>query len=172
MTTIFLGKKQMNTGKGLYRIFVMAVLASLLSGCGFSANMNTVNHEGKPTRAGWDVVHLKTYQVTGQVVDIQGKPVRDCQVFLIKRQLDTPGTYSPRDDINVLKESYVGTTDSEGQYSLTFEPGAANDLWLTFNSESGRFDSKAVRLNDKMGDTLLDYPGKNPVIVNVVLDKI
>lgn len=170
MTIIFLKRKQKITGKGLFRIFVMFALAGLLSGCGFGSNVNTLTMEGKPRMASWDVVHLKTYQVTGRVLDKHGNPVPDCQVFLIKRQMKKAETSTAKDEINLLKEIYAGTTDSEGRYLLTFEPGKANDLWLAFNGGKDRFESKAVRLNDKMGNKILDYPGKNPVVVNVVLE--
>ena len=170
MTTISFKEKLAITGQGLSRLFVMAVLAGLLSGCGASSNMNTLTTQGAPRMACWDVVHLKTYQVTGQVLDISGNPVPDCRVYLIKRRMEKAETFTQKDNIDLLKELYAGTTDSEGNYFLTFEPGGANDLWLAFNAEKAPFEPKTVRLNDKIGNTLLDYPGTNPVVVNVVLE--
>lgn len=130
--------------------------------------MNTLTSQGEPKMANWDVVHLKSYHVTGQVLDIAGNPVSDCRIVLVKRRMQKAATFTERDNIDLLKEIYVGTTDSEGQYFLTFEPGGANDLWLAFNAD--RFEPKSVRLNEKMGNTLLEYPGNNPVVVNVVLE--
>jgi len=114
-------------------------------------------------------IHLKPYNVTGQVLNQKGTPVQNCQVYLIKRTINPT---SDRDDnIKGMKQNHIVDTDSEGQYYLTFEPGESNDIWLTFMDREGLYDSRSVRLNEKIGNSLLEYPGNNPISINIVLEQ-
>jgi len=149
----------------------VAVLVFLAAGCGLSPNMNTIYSQGEPRVFAGDLIHLKQYQVTGQVFDLTGRPVKGCQVFLIKRHISKVGSAEVKKEaIRLIKNSPVALTDSEGQYFMTFEPGEANDIWLAFSDGQSRFEDRSVRLNEKLGNTLLEYPGNNPVYLSVVLE--
>ena len=116
-----------------------------------------------------NTIHLKQYSVTGQITDQTGSPVPGCRVYLVKRTLNPAS--NKEDNIKILKENHIVDTDSEGQYFLTFEPGKSNDLWLSFVDPRGNYDPRSVRLNEKMGDSLLNYPGNNPISINIVLEQ-
>ena len=114
-------------------------------------------------------LHPKPYCVTGQVLNQQGAPVQNCQVYLVKRTINPLSNQGG--NIQDVKQIPVGETDSEGQYYFTFEPGESNDLWLIFMDGEGRYDPRSVRLNEKMGSSLLEYPGNNPLSINIVLEQ-
>jgi hypothetical protein len=143
----------------------------MAAGCffGCSTNPNTGSIIPSPdthVMSAMSTIHPKPYSVTGQVLNQQGTPVRNCQVYLVKR------TINPT--INRIKDvtqTPVSETDSEGQYYLTFEPGENNDLWLTFMDGEGRYEPRSVWLNEKIGNSLLEYPGNNPIAINIVLEQ-
>ncbi len=142
----------------------------MAAGCLFSCSTNP--HTGSIIPSSdthvmsvMSTIHNKPYSVTGQVLNQQGVAVQNCQVYLVKRTI-----HATTNQILAVKQTPVSETDSEGQYYLTFEPGASNDLWLTFMDKEGRYDPRSVRLNEKMGNSLLEYPGNNPITINIVLE--
>ena len=142
-----------------HSLFILLVAVSL-AGCFTNPNTSSIISTDNHFMSMTSTIHLKPYSVTGQVLNQQGVPVSDCQVYLVKRTLNPAS--NREDNIKLLKQNHIVDTDSEGQYFLTFEPGKSNDLWLTFVDKQGRYDPRSVRLNEKMGDSLLEYPGNNP----------
>jgi hypothetical protein len=111
----------------------------------------------------------RQYQVTGQVSDIAGNPVTDCNVYLVMKGSEkVPPKGTSKVPSEILQQVH---TDQVGQYLLTFETGQWKDVWLTFTDSDHAFIPLSVRLNPKMGDTPLDYPGNSAICLNVVLDK-
>ena len=152
----------------LYSLFILPVTACL-SGCFTNPNTTTVLSSDNHFMSTASTIHLKPYSVTGQVLNQQGTPVVGCQVYLVKRTLNPAS--NREDNIKLLKQNHIMDTDSEGQYYVTFEPGDGNDFWLTFVDSDGLYDPRSVRLNEKMGDSLFEYPGNNPIYINVVLEQ-
>ncbi|SDU49856.1 hypothetical protein [Desulfobacula phenolica] len=146
---------------------LILMTAGFVCGC-LSPNMNTLNGPATHTVSATSVTHLKSYSVTGQVLDQAGRTVQGCMVFLIKRDVNVSNKGPVK---KTVKQNHVTNTDSDGQYYLTFEPGDSNDIWLSFIDDKGLYDPRTIRLNEKIGDSLLEYPGVNPIIVNIVLEK-
>ncbi len=151
-----------------YCLFIPVVVTGLY-GCFTNPNTNAIISSDNHFMSLVSTVHLKPYSVTGQVLNQQGVPVTDCEVYLVKRTLNSASHRAG--NINAPAQKHVVTTDSEGQYYLTFEPGKSSDFWLTFVDKKGLYDPISVRLNEKMGDSLLEYPGTNPLYINVVLEQ-
>ena len=121
----------------------------------------------------WNVIHNKKYDITGQVVDYKGLPVKNCQVYLIQRNLKAKSKKDIGVDTQIIKVNHMSDTDIEGQYYFTFEPvNDANDLWISFLDPNNIFEYKSVCINNELGDTILQHPGNNPVILNVALDRL
>jgi len=152
-----------------FHSLLICFMAGGVSGCFTNPNTNSIVSSDNHFMSMVSTIHLKPYCVTGQVVNEQGVPVMDCRVYLVKRTLN-PASNS-EDNIRILKQNHLVDTDSEGQYYLTFEPGESNDIWLTFVDSKGLYDPRSVRLNEKIGDSLLEYPGNNPISINVVLEQ-
>ncbi|MCK5099408.1 MAG: hypothetical protein KAR45_14970 [Desulfobacteraceae bacterium] len=120
----------------------------------------------------WNVIHNKNYNITGRVVDYKGSPIKNCQVYLIQRNLKVKNKKNINVDAQILKVNHISDTDIEGQYYFTFEPVIdANDLWVSFLDPKNVFEYKSVCINNELGDTILQHPGNNPVLLNIVLDK-
>ena len=120
----------------------------------------------------WNVIHNKNYNITGRVVDCKGSPIKNCQVYLIQRNLKVKNKKNINVDTQILKVNHMSDTDIEGQYYFTFEPVIdANDLWVSFLDPKNDFEYKSVCINNELGDTILQHPGNNPVLLNIVLDK-
>ena len=120
----------------------------------------------------WNVIHQKKYDISGQVLDYKGLPIKNCQVYLIQRYFEVKDKKNIDVNTKILKVNHMSDTDSEGQYYFTFEPvNEANDIWISFLDPKNAFEYKSVCINNELGDTILQYPGNNPVLLNVVLDK-
>ncbi|MDY0222307.1 MAG: hypothetical protein RBR67_14320 [Desulfobacterium sp.] len=159
----------MNSKRSLFHTLLILLVAISLTGCFTNPNTSSIVSRDNHFMSMTSTIHLKPYSVTGQVLNQQGVPVQDCQVYLVKRTINPAS--NEEDNIKLLKQNHIVDTDSEGQYFLTFEPGESNDLWLTFVDRLGLYDPRSVRLNEKMGNSLLEYPGNNPIYINVVLEK-
>jgi len=121
----------------------------------------------------WNVIHQKQYEVSGQVLGGKGLPVKNCQIYLIQRNFSVKNKGNMDLDSQILKVRHIVDTDNEGQYYFTFEPvNGSNDIWISFLDPQNVFEYKSVCINNELGDTILQYPGNNPVIKNVVLDKV
>ena len=153
----------------IFYFLFFIVMSGSFSACVTNPNTNSILSSDNHFMSIANTTHLKQYSITGQVVDQQGSPVFQCRVYLTKRTLNPAS--NREDNIKILKQNLIVNTDSEGQYYLTFEPGKSNDLWLTFMDSEGLYDPKSVRLNEKMGDSLFEYPGTNPIYINIVLER-
>ncbi len=137
------------------RLSVGISLVVILSGCA-SGIANPSN-----------MLHEKQYYVTGTVHDQSGSPVTQCRVYLIKRRLAPIG--NTKESIDSSMRQYMVNVDASGRYMLMFEPDRYNDLWIGFSDSPGKYEPRVVRINEYMGDSLLEYPGNSPLIINMVL---
>ncbi len=145
------------------RLIVIILLVFIYSGC--ASTDRRVQYK-------WNVIHHKKYDVTGQVLDYKGTPIKNCQVYLIQRHFEVKDKKNIDVNTRILKVNHMNDTDQEGQYYFTFEPVEnANDIWVSFLDPENKFEYKSVCINNELGDTILQYPGNNPVSINVVLDK-
>jgi hypothetical protein len=120
----------------------------------------------------WNVIHHKKYDISGQVLDYKGSPVKNCQVYLIQRDFMVKDKKNIDVGTKILKVNHLVDTNIEGQYHFTFEPVKnANDIWISFLDPKNEHEYKSVCINNELGDTILQYTGNNPVVINVVLDK-
>lgn len=145
------------------RLVVIILLVFIYFGC--ASTDSRVQYK-------WNVIHHKKYDITGQVLDYKGTPIKNCQVYLIQRRFEVKDKKNIDVNTRILKVNHMSDTDQEGQYYFTFEPVEnANDIWVSFLDPENKFEYKSVCINNELGDTILQYPGNNPVCLNVVLNK-
>jgi hypothetical protein len=145
-----------------FLVLVVAVVAFSCIGCCPSTN-NTVSV--------FDCTYQKVYYVSGRVLGMDQIPIEDCKIVLIKRDAETAEYVSHDADVTTSREFPVYWSDKAGEFSLTFEPLEDNDIWLYLDAEDQGYEPRYVYLSPLMGRTLLEYPGFNPLHVEVVLEK-
>ena len=120
----------------------------------------------------WNLIHDKKYDITGQVLDYTGSPVKGCRIYLVQRRFVGKERKNIDENTKILKVNHMDDTGSEGQFYFTFEPDPnTNDIWVSFLDPENIFEYKSICINNELGDTILQYPGNNPVLLNVVLNK-
>ena len=122
--------------------------------------------------ATYQTLHEGEYKVVGRVTDVQSMPIDNTKVCLIKqfyrgkdRTLDRT---KPTDKDSVQA---VVKTDATGEFLLSFELRSADSVWLYIDGSEEGYEGRFVNLNERMGDSIFDYPGNTPLSVHVVLEK-
>jgi hypothetical protein len=146
-----------------FKLLIFFLFIVFLSGCA---------SQDSRVQLRWDVIHQQNYNIAGQVIDCNGAPVKHCQVYLIQRKSGLHNGNTIDINAKILKVSHMVNTDSQGQYYFIFEPVKdANEMWVSFLDPENIYKYKSVCINNKLGDTILQYPGNDPVSLNVVLDR-
>ena len=114
-------------------------------------------------------VYEKAYTVSGRVLNVAQNPIQGCSIVLIKRVVAEGKDGLPMQ--KVLTEMPVAVTDTSGDFSFMFEPGGADDLWLYIDGTDSGYSGRFVSLHDRIGHTVFEKPGNNPLMVTVVLEK-
>jgi hypothetical protein len=129
-------------------------------------------------QTGWDYWPPdKAYEVYGRVVNFKHQPVVGAKVVLVRRaywasdeERSQPGYKGG--DRPVKAEYLVATSERSGDYSFTFEPWGAYDVWLYFDASGQGFEPQYVQLNPHMRSQIMRGPGRNPINVNIVMEPI
>jgi hypothetical protein len=135
---------------------------AFLQGCApFNRNWTQTNQ----------TLHEHQYMVVGRVLNMKGVPIDQTRVYLLKRfYRDAEGSDSTR-ITDEDTEHLVVTTDNYGEFLITFDLLAADDVWLYIDAAHLGYKPRFVNLNQRLGDSIFDYPGHSPVSVHVVLEE-
>ena len=115
------------------------------------------------------------YHVYGRVVNQEDRPVKECNVMLIKRKIsNAEGQPDDQDEptvkiIEVTNEEIVAITKSEGNYSFVFEPLEGNNFWVVFVGEGYR--TRSIEINKMMRGRFFQKPNTSPIKIDVVLER-
>jgi hypothetical protein len=120
----------------------------------------------------FDCTYEKVYYVSGRVLGMDQIPIENCKIVLIKRNAKTAEYVSHDADVTASREFPVYWSDKAGEFSLMFEPLGDNDIWLYLDAEDQGYEPRYVYLSPMMGRTLFEYPGFNPLHLDLVLEKV
>lgn len=146
----------------VFRLPVLALAILFLTGCAdFNRNWTTTAqtlHEGK-------------YMVAGKVTNMQAVPIDQSKIFLLKTYFhdDYGRDKTTLDDVDT--QHLLVTTDPSGEFLISFELHGADDVWLYIDASEQGYKPRFVNLNNRMGDSIFDYPGNSPLSVHVILEQ-
>lgn len=109
------------------------------------------------------------YTVFGRIMNQQDRAVENCQVMLVKRQLQYVVSNDSRDIVD-MGQKVVASTSLTGDYSFRFEPTGANNLWVYFKAEG--YGPRWVELDRLMEGPLFRTPSAKTLNVSLILEEI
>ena len=129
-------------------------------------------------QTGWDYwPPEEPCEVYGRVMNFRHQPVVGTKVVLVRRgywasEEEKADPNYKGGDRPIEAEYLVTTSDRGGDYSFTFEPWSAYDVWLYFDASGQGYKPQYVQLDSHMRAQIMRGPGRSPISVNIIMEPI